>query len=61
MIGNIRLYKSLGLKQDNTMYFASLQDQQTFFNAPPNVQFTDYENVSYICFVLNYMFVLKIY
>lgn len=47
MIGNIRLYKSLGLKQDNTMYFASLQDQQTFFNAPPNVQFTDYENVSY--------------
>lgn len=47
MIGNIRLYKSLGLKQDNTMYFASLQDQQTFFNAPPNVQFTDYDNVSY--------------
>lgn len=47
MIGNIRLYKSLGLKQDNTMYFASLQDQQTFFNAPPNVEFTDYENVSY--------------
>lgn len=47
MIGNIRLYKSLGLKQDNTMYFASLQDQQTFFNSPPNVQFTDYENVSY--------------
>lgn len=47
MIGNIRLYKSLGLKQDNTMYFASLQDQQTFFNAPPNVQFTDYEDVSY--------------
>lgn len=47
MIGNIRLYKSLGLKQDNTMYFASLHDQQTFFNAPPNVQFTDYENVSY--------------
>ena len=47
MIGNIRLYKSLGLKQDNTMYFASLQDQQAFFNAPPNVQFTDYENVSY--------------
>lgn len=47
MIGNIRLYKSLGLKQDNTMYFASLQEQQTFFNAPPYVQFTDYENVSY--------------
>lgn len=47
MIGNIRLYKSLGLKQDNTMYFASLQDQQTFFNAPSNVQFTDYDNVSY--------------
>lgn len=47
MIGNIRLYKSLGLKQDNTMYFASLQDQQAFFNAPTGVQYTDYENVSY--------------
>ena len=46
MLGTIRLYKGLGFKQDNTMYFANVQAQNTFFNNP-TLNYSDFTDVTY--------------